>query len=34
MSQRAATVVRMSSDHSPFLCQPAALADVIAAALR
>jgi len=34
MSQRAGTVVRMSSDHSPFLCQPAALADVIAAALR
>ena len=29
MSQRAGKVVRMNTDHSPFLCQPKKLAEVI-----
>ena len=29
MSQRAGKVVRMNTDHSPFLCQPKALAEII-----
>ena len=34
MSQRANDVVRLATDHSPFLCQPALLADEIVRALR